>query len=456
MNSSVLRSPESLPLRRVVVTGIGLITPLGVGREASWTAIRDGRRATRWLTADDLNEPLPHGTRWAGAPVPERNPVGWDSVPTIQNSMTTSIRSGRSPNLRYASDRDRIAEPVVALACLAADEALRDSGLTSLADIADRCGCVIGTSKVGLRSFARALRERPDDRQSRGSSWSQLWPDAAVSTVAAMFGLRGPSLCPVAACATGLVSIIRGADLIRTCECDLVLAGSADASLVPIVLGSYQRLGVLARGFADPVTACRPFDIHRSGFLIGEGAAVLVLEEFHSARARGAAIYAEFVAGGIANDPSGLMQVEPDGAGLAWLMRDVLRRASVSASELDYINLHGTATRANDLAETNAVRAACGSHADRVPCSSQKGAIGHLLGAAGSVETAIALLALRDQVAPPTMNLESTDPQCDLDYVANVARSVQMQHVLKVSLGLGGHLAVGLFRRKNLLQNVRR
>ncbi len=441
MNSSATGSPESSPHRRVVVTGIGLITPLGIGREASWTAIREGRRAIRWLTSDDLNEPIPPGTCWAGAPC-----------------LTPDA-----------------GEPVVALACSAAEEAVRDSGLTSLANIADRCGCVIGTSKVGLRSFARALRtwgqapqnsELADrefveqdrfpppilnsavpDPRSRWSPWQQLWPDAAVSTVAAAFGLQGPTLCPVAACATGLVSIIRGADLIRTGECDLVLAGSADASLVPIVLGSYQRLGVLARGFTDPATACRPFDVHRSGFAIGEGAAVLVLEEFHNARTRGASIYAEFVAGGTANDPSGLTQVEADGTCLARLMCDVLRRASVSASELDYINLHGTATRPNDIAETNAVRAACGTHADRVPCSSQKGAIGHLLGAAGSVETAIALLALRDQVAPPTMNLETADRQCDLDYVAGAPRPMQMRQVMKLSLGFGGHLAAGLFRR---------
>ncbi len=338
------------------------------------------------------------------------------------------------------------------MALLAADEATRDAGLGPQAEgdsqspFAERCGCVIGTSKVGLRSFARAMQAHIKGTPPSGLDWSLLWPDAAASVVAGCFGLRGPSLCPVAACATGLVSLIRGADLIRSDECDVVLAGSSDASLVPIVLGSFQRLGVLARGFDDPSRACRPFDAERSGFVIGEGAALLVLEEIEHAIARGASIYAEFVAGGLAADPSGLTQVEPDGASLAWLIQDVLRRADVSPSEIDYINLHGTATRANDVAETRAVRAAFGSAADRVLCSSQKGAIGHLLGAAGSVETAVTLLALRDQVAPPTVNLCTRDAQCDLDYVAATAQSARMRNVMKLSLGFGGHLAVGVFR----------
>jgi 3-oxoacyl-[acyl-carrier-protein] synthase II len=338
------------------------------------------------------------------------------------------------------------------MALLAADEATRDAGLRpqpagdSQSPFAERCGCVIGTSKVGLRSFARAMQTQTHDTPPCDVDWSLLWPDAAASVVAGGFGLRGPSLCPVAACATGLVSLIRGAELIRSDECDVVLAGSSDASLVPIVLGSFQRLGVLARGFDDPSRACRPFDAERSGFVIGEGAAVLVLEEFEHAAARGVSIYAEFVAGGLAADPSGLTQVEPDGASLAWLIHDVLRRADVSPSEIDYINLHGTATRANDVAETRAVRAAFGSNADRVLCSSQKGAIGHLLGAAGSVETALTLLALRDQVAPPTVNLETPDSQCDLDYVAESSRPSRIRTLLKLSLGFGGHLAVGLFR----------
>ena len=428
MNTSATRSLSSSTFPRVVVTGIGLVTPFATSREASWNAIRNGDRAVRWLNTDESPEPMPTNVRFAGAPHAKAQVSGHIKPLAFSNS-----------------------EPVIHLANTAAQEAIVDSGLSNqaLSEIADRCGCVIGTSKVGLRGFASAFRSMNsaiDDRGMIDLPWNQLGPDAAVRSVARTFDLRGPSLCPVAACATGLVSLIRGADLIRSGECDVVLAGSTDASLVPIVLASFQRLGVMARGFHDPTTACRPFAADRSGFVIGEGAAVFVLEQLESAQARGASIYAEFMSGGMANDPSGITQMEPDGASLAWLISDVLRRADVAPHDIDYINLHGTATRVNDVAETQAVRTAFGAQADRVLCSSVKGAIGHLLGAAGSVETAITLLALRDQIAPPTVNLETADPECDLDYVAKVARPARLRTVMKLSLGFGGHLAVGLFR----------
>lgn len=422
MSNSIPRAVESSHLSRVVVTGIGLVTPFAASREASWSSIRSGERAVRWLSADEfaLDQRFPASARFAGAP------------------HTSQIESG-------------CIEPVIQLANTAAIEAIHDSGLNAefFSEHGERCGCVIGTSKVGLRSFARAfhaLKSNAADDMTAEFGWDQLGPDAAVRSVASTWKLRGPSLCPVAACATGLVSILRGAELIRSGTCDVVLAGSTDASLVPIVLGSFQRLGVMARGFEDPAQACRPFDADRSGFVIGEGAAVLVLERLEFAQARRASIYAEFLGGGMANDPSGITQMEPDGASLARLIADVLRRAKMTPAEIDYISLHGTATRANDVAETQAVRSAFGTHADRILCSSVKGAIGHLLGAAGSVETAITLLALRDQFAPPTVNLETTDPQCDLDYVASAARPARLRNVMKLSLGFGGHLAVGLFR----------
>ena len=405
MSDSASGHAEPTGRRQVVVTGIGLVTPFGAGREISWSAIRDGRSAVDWIETDDLSGSRPRRQRWAGASAPA--------------DLLASV------------------EPVVSMAVVAAREAMAHAGLT---DVSERGGCVIGTSKLGLRSFARAMkRSDPPDPVL-------LWPNAAARAVASEWNLRGPALCLVAACATGLVSLIRGADLIRSGECDVVLAGSSDASLVPIVLGSFQRLGVMARGFEEPATACRPFDAERSGFVIGEGAAVLVLEDREHAVARGANILAEFVAAGLASDPNGLTQIDPDGTSLAWLIRDVLRRENVSPDEIDAINLHGTATRANDIAETRAVRAAFGSAADRLACSSQKGAIGHLLGAAGSVESAFAVLALRDQVVPPTINLRMPDPQCDLDYVPNELRPMRLRNVLKLSLGFGGHVAVGLFR----------
>jgi 3-oxoacyl-[acyl-carrier-protein] synthase II len=201
---------------------------------------------------------------------------------------------------------------------------------------------------------------------------------------------------------------------------------------------------VLASGFADPAAACRPYDRNRNGFLPGEGAAILVLERSDQALARGRKPYAEWIAAGRASDPSGMTRVEREPVGLARLITDVLRRGQVAPAELDYINLHGTATRDNDLCETRALKLALGGEANRIPCSSLKGTIGHLLGAAGSVELAATLLALRDGQIPPTANLTDPDPECDLDYTPLAARARPLRTALKLSLGFGGHLIAAI------------
>ena len=226
-----------------------------------------------------------------------------------------------------------------------------------------------------------------------------------------------------------------------------MLAGSSDASLLPIVLGSFQRLGVLAKNSEHPAKACKPFDLRRNGFVIGEGAAVFVLERLDKAIARGTKIYAEWLAGGMASDGSTLTGLDVSGESLARLITDVLKRADVQPQEIDYINLHGTATEQNDIYETRAVKAALGRAAMAVSCSSLKGAIGHLLGAAGSVEMAVTLLALRDGIVPPTVNLESPDPACDLDYTPRRPKQKPLHTALKLSLGFGGHLAAAVVRR---------
>ena len=408
--------------RRVVVTGIGLVTPFACDRETSWQAILQGDKSVRRVEGTDRTP------CWIGAPAPSEL---W---------LNSAILGDEFAPWRHDITND----PVIAMALQAAFDAVTDAALNRSKEDADRRGCVIGTSKPGLRSIGRALLAGPDFEVD---DWSRCWPNSAAQAVAQLVNANGPLLSPVAACATGLVSILRGADLIRSDECDVVLAGSSDASLTPIVLGSFQRLGVLAREGTDPATACRPFDASRSGFVIGEGAAVLVLESLDSAVSRDAKIYAELLTGGMACDPSGITQVDPEGTSLSWLISDVLHRAGLTPAEINYINLHGTATRANDVAETRAVRTAFGSAANRVLCSSQKGAIGHLLGAAGSVETALTLLAIRDQVAPPTVNLTTPDPHCDLDYVPETSRPTTIRHAMKLSLGFGGHLAAAVFRR---------
>jgi len=411
---------------RVVVTGIGLVTPFAADREASWQAIRDGRNAARRLDASVLGpdvslveEGRAEGARaeWIGAPSP--------ALPMQPGDFQ---------------------ETVIRLALTAAAEAWSDARLDDASTNVERIGCVLGTSKGGLRSAAALLRGVEGDELA-ARFWREFLPHTPSAAVAARFGLRGPLLCPVAACATGLASINRGAELIREGQCDVVLAGSADASLVPVVLASYTRLGVLARGFAAPVEAGRPFDRRRNGFFIGEGAAVLVLERADSAASRGAATWGEWLAGGSLADALELIHLERDGGSLSRLIDDTLRRAGVAPSEIDYVNMHGTGTRENDVCETRGLRRSFGPHADALRCSSLKGAIGHLLGAAGSVETACALLAMRDGIVPPTLNLTDPDPDCDLDYTPLKATRGPIRTALKLSLGFGGHLTAAVLRR---------
>jgi 3-oxoacyl-[acyl-carrier-protein] synthase II len=402
---------------RIVVTGIGLVTPCGPNRETSWQGLLRGTGVARWLDGPD-------GGVLAGAPAPE-----------------------------VALPREQLSEePVVAVAQVAAAEALADSGLSLSRSDRRRIGCVIGTSKGGLRSFASAWRQwrRPGNRAEQSEKGGRLWslcqPDAAARLVAARYDLRGAALCPVAACATGLASVIRGVDLIQHGMCDAVLAGSSDASLTGLVQASFRRLRVLAHGFDEPREACRPFDRRRRGFLIGEGAAVLVLEREDRALDRGAVPYAVWLSGQTASDPAHLTRMDSDPQSLERLIGEVLKEGQTSPDEIDYINLHGTATRHNDVCETRAVKRALGPPAFGAGCSSLKGTIGHLLGAAGSVELAASLLAMRDSVLPPTANLTEPDAECDLDYTPVNSRPRRVETILKLSLGFGGHLAAAALR----------
>lgn len=403
-----------------------MVTACGADRETSWRGLLEGSGAARWLDAPAA-EPGGCGVL-AGAP---------------------ACADWRSPD-------ERQYDPVIGFALRAAAEAIADGQFALARENRERIGCVIGTSKGGLRSFSSAwhswrrhagTRKSPDVAlQDEGGFWPEFQPDAAARFIAQRYDLRGAALCPVAACATGLASIARGADLIAHGTCDAVLAGSSDASLTMLVQGSFRRLGVLAHGFDDPRAACRPFDRRRNGFLIGEGAAVLLLEREDRALSRGAVPYAVWLAGATASDPAHLMRMESDPRSLTWLIGEVLKQGSVPPDEIDYVNLHGTATKQNDVSETRALKAALGNAASRVSTSSLKGTIGHLLGGAGSVELAATLLAMRDGLVPPTANLTHPDPECDIDYTPVTVRPRRIETALKLSLGFGGHLAAAVIR----------
>lgn len=439
--------------RRVFITGIGLVTPLGRDRETSWSRYCSGASGLRWLPeTDGTAESSLWPAHTAGGPVPS-DLAEWIPSPAAGTAAMSLVNQ----------------EPAVTLALAAAHEAAADAALDA-APLGDRAATVIGTSKGGVHSaLALARRRRAPGAEAEsadpGCFWSQIHPGCAATAVARQFGTRAAALAPVAACATGLVCLIRAAELIQHGLCDVVLAGSADASLTPAVVASFRRLGVLARNFDDPATAVRPFDQSRNGFLIGEGAAVFVLESAEHAARRQVRACAEWITGGLASDAAGLTQLADDPASLRWLIRDVLRRGNIRSHELDLVSLHGTATSSNDACEAAALdailrdspasnsrsgessRRSTGAVARRTPAFSAKGSLGHLLGAAGSVEFALMLLALRDQTLPPTANLHCPMPTDSLELTPLADRRPKLQHALKLSLGFGGHLAAAMVRK---------
>lgn len=397
---------------RIAVTGIGLVTPLGIDRETSWSNLLAGQTAARWLTSDELAPAVP-ATPWYGAPV------------TVPESPLSHL--SRTSQFALIAARDALEQAQVSA-----------GDLKSL-------GCVIGTSKTDLREVDRLFQQLSyRDAEVLSPTINALFPSDPAQAIAAEFGLQGGVLCPVAACATGLVSVIRAAEMIRHGDLQAVLAGSTDSSLHPGLLASYRRLGVLAAPGTDPATACRPFDVQRTGFVVGEGAAVLILEEWEAALSRGATLIAEWVDGQLASDPSGLTAVDSSGQTLARLISNLLDRNRVSSDQVSAICYHGTATHMNDLTEARAVAE---SLSQRPVGFAVKGAIGHLMGAAGAVETAFSLLSLRDQLLPPTVNHTEHDPDCPNRLTGADAMRQPIEYLLKTSLGFGGHLAVGLLKR---------
>lgn len=391
------------PSPRVVVTGIGLVTGLGGDAESSWSALRAGRSALRRLD-------FPRSPALIGAP------AALDLSPTGDRTGALQDRAIR--------------------------EALHSAGLGADGRPYDphQVATIVGLSKgriVDLIESAGASPARP---------WVESWPGDGSSRASRLGPFRGPSLAPVAACATGLVGVLQGANMLRWGDCDLVIAGAADASLHPFLLGAFRNMRVLAET-PDPTRAIRPWNRDRAGFAAGEGAAILILERDDRARARGATPLAEVAGGAIGSDAYHLTDLNPDPRNLAGLIGHALDHAGVYPEEIDHVNVHGTATAANDPLECRALRLALGSRADQVSCSANKPQIGHLLGAAGAVELAFACLALRDQFVPPTLNLDDPDPACDLDGTPHVGRAREIRAALKLSIGFGGHLAVAVLRR---------
>jgi 3-oxoacyl-[acyl-carrier-protein] synthase II len=411
-------------MTEVVVTGIGLITPIGTGTEDFWSGLMEGRSGTAEIQSFDASE-LP--VRIA-AEVPGFDPTAYMSQ-------------------RDISRTDRFTQVAVGAASLAWDEA---SG--SKLDVGrERIGVIIGTGIGGLSTIEKEHTNLMKSGPRRVSPFMvpKLMPNAAAGAVAMQFSLTGPNFAPTSACASGAHAVGEAFRCVRDGLADVMIAGGSEAALTPLSLSAFARMGALSRRNDDPLTASRPFDAGRDGFVFGEGAGMLVLERREAAEARGAHIYGTIVGYGASADAFHITQPDPKGAGAVLAMRAALANAGVSAGEVDYINAHGTSTPYNDRVETIAIKEAFGPEAKRVPVSSTKSNTGHLLGAAGAVEAAVCLLALERQTIPPTINLSEHDPECDLDYVSEGPRSAELECALSNSFGFGGQNACLAFRARH-------
>ena len=407
-------------MRRVAVTGLGAVTPLGNDVPSTWRSAVAGESGIDFIRSFDAS----------GFPVRVAAEVK-DFDPTGLVSPKEARRLDRN----------------VLLALGAAVEAKEDAGLNGF-DPA-RVGVVLGSAIggfLGIMEQSDVMNDRGPDRVSPHFLPNVL-VDSASGQLAISLGLRGPNYAPVSACATGSHAVGEAAEIIRRGDADAVFAGGTEACMHPLILAGFCPMRGLAAEEEHPPRASRPFDATRAGFVMGEGAGVLVLEDLEAAESRGAKIYAEVLGYGASNDAYHMAAPDPDSVGVAEMMRAALARARVKPTDVDYVNAHGTSTPLGDLAETKALKEVFGDHAYELAVSSTKSMTGHCFGAAGAIEAMMCVLAIHEGVIPPTINLEVPDPECDLDYVPNEARETDVEVALSNAMGLGGHNGCVLFRR---------
>ena len=407
--------------RRVVVTGLGIVSPVGIGVAESWESIVAGRSGIARITRFDASA---FPTRIAG------------EVKDFEVSRWLSGKEAR----RY--------DTFVHYGLVATMEAIKDAGLDGYRGDKDRCGVCIGSGIGGLPMIEETHRAYLQ------SGWRKISPFFIPGTIINMvaglvsihYGYRGPNLGTVSACSTGNHSLGEAARLVEYGDADIMVAGGAEATVSPLGIGGFVAARALSARNDEPATASRPWDVGRDGFVLGEGAGILILEEYEHAKARGARIYCELAGYGMSADAHHITAPPEDGGGAARSMLNALRNASLATTDIDYINAHGTSTPLGDLAECIAVKRAFGDHAYKLAVSSTKSMTGHLLGAAAGIEAVFTALAFRDQIAPPTANLVTIDPQCDLDFVPRVARPMKIRAALSNSFGFGGTNATIAFR----------
>jgi 3-oxoacyl-[acyl-carrier-protein] synthase II len=399
-------------MRRVVITGMGAVTPLGNDVGSTWEGAVEGRSGVDFITGFDTSDYPVH--------------------------IAAEVKGFASDGLASSKEMKRL-DRCILFALSAAREALGDAGINGYEP--DRVGVVLGSGIGGFHELMRQydiLKARGPDRVS-ATFLPNILVDSASGQIAIAFGIRGPNYAVVSACATGSHAIGEGAELVRRGDADAVLAGGTEACIHPLLFAGFCAMRGLVAEEDDPSRASRPFDATRAGFVMGEGAGVVMLEELGRARSRGATVYAEVLGYGASNDAYHMAAPDPRSLGATEMMRAALKRSGVDPKRVDYINAHGTSTALGDATETKAIKDVFGSHAYELAVSSTKSTMGHLLGAAGAVEGIMTALAIYHGVMPPTINYHHPDPACDLDYVPNEAQKADIDVALSNAMGLGGH-----------------
>jgi 3-oxoacyl-[acyl-carrier-protein] synthase II len=408
--------------RRVVVTGIGLVSSLGIGTDANWAALSAGRSGVETITKFDASQ---FTTQIAG------EVRGFDPLEFIEKKDVKKM------------------DVFIQYAIAASQFAMDDAGLPITKENADRVGVFIAS---GIGGFTTIEREHKALLEGGPRKISPFFIPSAIINLAAgqvsiRFGAKGPNSATCTACSASAHAIGDAFEIIRRGDADVMIAGGSEAAITPMGIGGFGALRALSTRNDEPSRASRPFDKDRDGFVVGEGAGVIILEEYESARQRGARIYAELVGYGMSADAYHITAPSEDGDGPFRVMRAAMKSARIQPSQVNYINAHGTSTPHGDKVETIAIKRCFGDHAARLPVSSTKSMTGHLLGAAGGLEAGITVLAVHYQLAPPTINLDQPDEECDLDYVAKKARKTAIEYALSNSFGFGGTNAALLFKR---------
>jgi 3-oxoacyl-[acyl-carrier-protein] synthase II len=408
-------------VRRVVVTGIGAVTPVGTNARETWDAFVNGRSGIAPISLFDATD---FDVRIAG----EVKDFTSDGVIT--------------PKEARHMDRS------VQMALVATREAVADAGLEITEEEAPNVGVIYGTGAGGFGQLLAQQQVIDERGPSRVSPFfiPHFLPDTSSGMIAIQYGAQGPNMAVASACATGGTAVGEAMETIRRGDCDVIITGGAEAPIKPVIMAGFINMRVLSSFSDDPGKAARPFDLKRDGFVLAEGAGTLILEEMEYAKRRGARIYAEVVGYGSTNDAYHMAAPRPDSAGPIRAMKMALRKAELPLDSVNYINAHGTGTVLNDRLETVAVKSVFGNHAYDLAITSTKSMVGHMMGAAGAVESIACIRAIYDGVIPPTINLEVPDPDCDLDYVPRTARKSSVQVAMTNSIGLGGHNSCVIFR----------